>query len=97
MIFVVMVKERNMGMANCENCIKSDVCKYYEPKSTVACERYSEPVHHGHWITQEGWTPDDYYYTCSICNEDFYMIVGTPSDNNYKFCPHCGAKMDKED
>ena len=53
------------------------------------------PVHHGHWITQEGWTPDDYYYTCSICNEDFYMIVGTPSDNNYKFCPHCGARMDK--
>lgn len=53
------------------------------------------PICHGHWITQEGWTPDDYYYTCSICNEDFYMIVGTPSDNNYKFCPHCGAKMDK--
>ena len=53
------------------------------------------PVHHGHWITQEGWTPDDYYYTCSICNEDFYMIVGIPSDNNYKFCPHCGARMNK--
>ena len=53
------------------------------------------PICHGHWITQEGWTPDDYYYTCSICNEDFYMIVGTPSDNNYKFCPHCGARMDK--
>ena len=53
------------------------------------------PIRHGHWVTQEGWTPDDYYYTCSICNEDFYMIVGTPSDNNYKFCPHCGARMDK--
>ena len=53
------------------------------------------PIRHGHWITQEGWTPDDYYYTCSICNEDFYMIVGTPSDNNYKFCPHCGARMNK--
>ena len=53
------------------------------------------PVRHGYWIEQENWAPDDYYYTCSICNEDFYMIVGTPSDNNYKFCPHCGAKMDK--
>lgn len=51
------------------------------------------PVRHGHWITQEGWTPDDYYYTCSICNEDFYMIVGTPSDNNCKYCPNCGAKL----
>ena len=53
------------------------------------------PICHGHWITQEGWTPDDYYYTCSICNEDFYMTVGTPSDNNYKYCPNCGSRMDK--
>ena len=52
------------------------------------------PIRHGHWIAEENWTPDDYYYTCSICREDFYMIVGTPSDNNYKYCPNCGARMD---
>ena len=52
------------------------------------------PVRHGYWIEQENWALDDYYYTCSACGEDFYMIVGTPSDNNYKYCPHCGAKMD---
>lgn len=52
-------------------------------------------IHHGYWITQDGWTPDDYYYTCSICNENFYMTVGTPSDNNYKYCPNCGSRMDK--
>lgn len=66
---------------------------YVIPKDTSKAD--IAPVHHGHWITQEGWTPDDYYYTCSICNEDFYIIVGTPSDNNYKFCPNCGARMDK--
>ena len=55
------------------------------------------PVRHGHWIAEANWTLGDYYYTCSICREDFYMIVGTPSDNNYKYCPHCGARMDEKE
>lgn len=63
-------------------------CIEIQPSADVA------PVRHGHWIAQENWTTDDYYYTCSICKEDFYMIVGTPSDNNYKYCPNCGAKLD---
>lgn len=29
-------------MANCENCIHNEVCKNYEPKSTIACERYKD-------------------------------------------------------
>ena len=88
-------------MATCNDCIHKDVCYLIEHYgkdlcNNEACDKFLvTPVRHGHWITQEGWTPDDYYYTCSICNEDFYMIVGTPSDNNYKFCPHCGAKIDK--
>ena len=55
------------------------------------------PVRHGHWIAEVNWTLGDYYYTCSICREDFYMIVGTPIDNNYKYCPHCGARMDEKE
>ena len=51
------------------------------------------PVRHGHWIEQENWAPDDYYYTCSACGEDYNTIDGTP---DYNFCPHCGAKMDEE-
>lgn len=68
-----------------------DYCKWGEQKE--ATSEKEVPVKRGHWIVQENWTSDDYYYTCSICNEDFYMIVGTPSDNNYKYCPNCGAKM----
>ena len=49
------------------------------------------PVRHGYWIEQENWAPDDYYYTCSACGEDYNTIYGTP---DYNFCPHCGAKMD---
>ena len=49
------------------------------------------PVRHGYWIGQENWAPDDYYYTCSACGEDYNTIDGTP---DYNFCPNCGAKMD---
>ena len=89
-----------MAMANCENCIKSDVCKYYEPKSTVAFERYSAPVRHGHWIRVKGIIqcnicgfglfPDGYFFEngeCTHSNEQDYRL---------NFCPNCGAKMDKE-
>ena len=85
-----MAKERKMAMANCENCIKSDVCKYYEPKSTVACERYSEPVRHGHWIDRggfgslnNGFIPK---YKCSVCNGILH--------SKRSYCGDCGAKMD---
>ena len=88
-------------MATCKDCIHKDVCYLIEHYgrdlcNNEVCDKFLViPVVHGRWIVQENWTPDDYYYTCSICNEDFYMIVGTPSDNNYKFCPHCGARMNK--
>ena len=91
---MVMVKERNMAMANCENCIKSDVCKYYEPKSTVACERYSKPVLHGHWIAEY----DCGYITphCSECGETALTKEETSYDYVYSsYCPRCGAKLDK--
>ena len=95
-IFVVTVKERNMAMANCENCIKSDVCKYYEPKSTVACERYSASVLHGHWIAEY----DCGYITphCSECGETALTKEKTSYDYVYSsYCPRCGARMDGND
>lgn len=51
------------------------------------------PVVHGSWIAQEDWGMDT-YYTCSACKEDFVTDDGTPTDNLWNYCPHCGAKMD---
>lgn len=51
----------------------------------------AEPVKHGEWkeiVTHNGCTPD-YDCICSNCNES-----GVP---HYKYCPHCGAKMDLEE
>ena len=76
---------------------KADCIKRLTASALEIIKRHQSdvaPVRHGYWIEQENWALDDYYYTCSICREDFYMIVGTPSDNNYKYCPNCGAKMD---
>ena len=41
-------------------------------------------VKHGYWIDTTAYCGE---FTCSICKE---MCV----TNKYKYCPHCGAKMD---
>ncbi len=52
----------------------------------------AEPVRHGRWDDVS-----DYYdtiYCCSVCDEEFTLIDGTPRDNLLNYCPFCGAKMD---
>lgn len=54
------------------------------------------PVVHGRWIEREDPMLDT-YYTCSACNEDFYIEqTGDPVKDlfTYTYCPSCGAKMD---
>lgn len=51
------------------------------------------PVRRGRWETKDGWDGDE-YYACSSCGAEFVLIDGTPSDNDYNYCPNCGAKMD---
>lgn len=47
------------------------------------------PVVHGRWIENR------LGYTCSVCNK--LHITGTSMRTlKFKFCPYCGAKMDKE-
>lgn len=53
-----------------------------------------QPVRHGHWDTVEDWDGDE-HYQCSECGAEFVLIDGTPEDNDYLYCPHCGALMDE--
>ena len=54
------------------------------------------PVVIGKWLERE----DMYYgwniWECSNCHEEFCIEEGTPKDNEYKFCPNCGAEMKEE-
>ena len=51
----------------------------------------AEPVKHGRW---EGkfWT-DSFQHVCSLCGSTSRVH---PESAPYKYCPYCGAKMDKE-
>lgn len=54
------------------------------------------PVVHGRWIEQED-PMLDIYYTCSVCEEDFYIETTGYTEKDmflYTYCPNCGAKMD---
>lgn len=53
-------------------------------------------VRHGRWVHNEDYEDWAEKYVCSECNRN------APSDGDYRhgltdFCPHCGAKMDKEE
>lgn len=72
-----------------------DIADWYEKCINETPAADVSPVSHGHWKEEEGWSPDDYYYTCSVCGEDYVTIDGRTPD--YNFCPHCGAKMDEKE
>ena len=40
------------------------------------------------WVEDAGVDTDGIYYT--ECHNSFYIIDGTPQDNNFKYCPYCG-------
>lgn len=62
---------------------------YYEVQTAKALD--VAPVVHAKW-TEVGGT-----YTCSSCGGQYekYDHMGYWNDE-YKYCPHCGARMDDE-
>lgn len=80
----------------CGNCAVLISIKLFEaiPAADVA------PVVHGRWFLD-----GDYeYINCSVCQYPFYMGFETSADarkylsrdDKWKYCPNCGAKMDKD-
>lgn len=54
------------------------------------------PVRHGQWESFEDVFLDT-CYECSECGLAFYLADGgTPQENQYNYCPNCGAKMGEE-
>lgn len=64
-------------------------------ESIVAEEPIVIYLEHGEWLDYEGFNGED-VYVCSKCSAEFVLIEGTPKDNEYNYCPKCGAKMDGE-
>ena len=53
----------------------------------------ADHVRHGYWENANG-RPKTYIRKCSVCGKEAYFCGRGCS---YKFCPNCGAKMDKEE
>ena len=49
---------------------------------------------HGQWIEREPYVNT---FECSNCNHWFVLEDGSPAENNYNYCPNCGAKMGVEE
>ena len=49
----------------------------------------------GQWIEDTNGTYTDNHDTweCSECGHAQILLEGTPIDNDYNYCPNCGAKM----
>lgn len=73
---------------------------YFQIKSILFSLKAADvaEVRHGRWIpTDMGGGEPDEAYVCSECGEPWTLIDGNPAENNMRYCPACGARMDKED
>lgn len=49
------------------------------------------PVEHAHWIQAND--IDETAWRCSKCDLTWLLDEGTPSENEMRYCPKCGAYM----
>lgn len=49
------------------------------------------PVEHAHWIQAND--IDETAWRCSKCDITWLLDEGTPSENEMRYCPKCGAYM----
>lgn len=80
------------------DAIKMVMHSEYTPTADV------EPVRHGRWEDYWGGKYSDPLYVCSECHKPALLVrdlddvyFETMKQRRTQFCPHCGAKMDKED
>lgn len=58
---------------------------------TIEGQEYLRPT--AHWENEEDFNGDPVVWFCSVCKDRFILNDGTPEENNYKYCPSCGARM----
>ena len=81
-LYTELVKMKDFGELTAKKAIR-----VVEKAPTID----AEPVRHGKWIPHEDEDGERYGDNCSECGEWYVMPYGKTN-----FCPHCGARMDKE-
>ncbi len=73
--------------------VQSSECEYWDDESNFCTLNRPSSERRGRWIDHsDEW--DGGYYECSVCGEAFAFIEGTPKENNYRYCPDCGTRME---
>lgn len=54
-----------------------------------------QPVEYGEWTAEGNDEYGNYWDECTVCRRAVFFPPSVKND--YKYCPHCGARMDGED
>lgn len=68
----------------------NDVLESIDEQPTVDPESLRPTAH---WENEDDFYGDSIIWCCSVCKDRFILNDGTPEENNYKYCPSCGARM----
>lgn len=79
-------------LANHDSVLNSKVLSRVE--TIISSMPEADPVMHGYWNDAESFTGEgSNTYECSKCGFVLQLMDGNPADNQYAYCPHCGAMM----
>ena len=82
--------EIHQGFSSGSLDVISDFLKEFFTKNNDDTEQ------HAHWEQPSYFDEENGVFRCSKCKEEFVLISGSPKENGYEYCPHCGCKMDKK-
>lgn len=94
--------DREPGEYSCYKCpyeIDANDCEINLSKDTLALLKEHEPVKQkvSEWL--EDSDPGQEYGTTWACRKCMHSIhkpyIWNPYDSGYKYCPHCGAMMER--
>lgn len=77
---------------NAPECGKFDAVVVYEIDIMPTIDPESlRPT--AHWIKEDSFYKFSTVWRCSACKGKFVLHGGTPENENYQYCPACGARM----
>lgn len=85
----------------CKDCIHCEVCDFISITNDItiakSCDHFKNKadyagVKRGEWFVKE--FSYSKFITCSVCNSVIDSSYTNIDENEFDYCPYCGAKMD---